>query len=244
VLFDMDLLAGKLEDLYGEMIAEYQAGQRPRPNVANLEAYLDVGIALDRDDREMLVESVASGPKTTSRPPSAGTHEDPPMTREPIEAALKRRADVLALAERLRDEGRHDDAIILFEHLLDEAGDPYATWVALSQTHLAAGRVLEAMRALVEAKAFCAQVTTMWPLIAEQTARGSQAFNAALQRNDLAEAETYVSVIAQLTPGNPQTIGAAMGCNQALGRTERPWTMPVGWSLWIRAMWGADPPGR
>ncbi|HWT53023.1 MAG TPA: N-acetylglucosamine transferase, partial [Caulobacter sp.] len=56
VLFDMDLLAGKLEDLYGEMIAEHQAGRRPRPNLTNLETYLQVGLSLDRDDREMQAE--------------------------------------------------------------------------------------------------------------------------------------------------------------------------------------------
>jgi predicted O-linked N-acetylglucosamine transferase (SPINDLY family) len=56
VLFDMDLLAGKLEETYGEMIAEYLAGQRPQPNLANLRTYLEIGLALDRDDREMQAE--------------------------------------------------------------------------------------------------------------------------------------------------------------------------------------------
>jgi len=56
VLFDMDLLTAKLEALYGEMIAEHQAGRRPRPNLINLETYLDIGLALDRDDREMQAE--------------------------------------------------------------------------------------------------------------------------------------------------------------------------------------------
>lgn len=56
VLFDMDLLADKLEDLYGEMIAEHQAGARPRPNLANLATYLDIGVSLDRDDRESQAE--------------------------------------------------------------------------------------------------------------------------------------------------------------------------------------------
>ena len=56
VLFDMDLLAGKLEALYGEMIAEHQAGGRPRPNLTNLSTYLEIGTALDRDDREMQAE--------------------------------------------------------------------------------------------------------------------------------------------------------------------------------------------
>ncbi|AAK23091.1 hypothetical protein [Caulobacter vibrioides] len=56
VLFDMDLLADKLETLYGEMIAEYQAGLRPQPNLANLATYLAVGLALDRDEREAQAE--------------------------------------------------------------------------------------------------------------------------------------------------------------------------------------------
>jgi len=56
VLFDMDLLTSKLEALYDEMIAEYQAGQRPRPDLTNLPTYLEIGLALDRDDREMQAE--------------------------------------------------------------------------------------------------------------------------------------------------------------------------------------------
>lgn len=52
VLFDMDLLADKLETLYAEMIDEYRAGDRPRPNLANLATYLEIGLSLDRDDRE------------------------------------------------------------------------------------------------------------------------------------------------------------------------------------------------
>lgn len=56
VLFDMDLLAGRLEALYAEMIAEHQAGARPKPNLTNLTTYLEIGTALDRDDREMQAE--------------------------------------------------------------------------------------------------------------------------------------------------------------------------------------------
>ncbi|NQE60645.1 N-acetylglucosamine transferase [Caulobacter sp. RHG1] len=61
VLFDMDLLAGKLEALYGEMIAEYQAGQRPRPNLTNLPVYMEIGLALDQDHREMQAEPDLDG---------------------------------------------------------------------------------------------------------------------------------------------------------------------------------------
>jgi predicted O-linked N-acetylglucosamine transferase (SPINDLY family) len=53
VLFDMDLLASSLETLYGEMIAEYQSGGRPSPDLANLGVYMSVGLELDQDEREM-----------------------------------------------------------------------------------------------------------------------------------------------------------------------------------------------
>lgn len=56
VLFDMDLLVRSVEDLFHEMAAEHQAGQRPTPSIDNLDTYLEIGIALDRDDREMLTE--------------------------------------------------------------------------------------------------------------------------------------------------------------------------------------------
>jgi hypothetical protein len=57
----MDLLAGKLEELYGEMIAEYQAGGRPQPDLANLPTYLDVGLSLDRDEREAQADPDLNG---------------------------------------------------------------------------------------------------------------------------------------------------------------------------------------
>jgi len=43
VLFDMPLLVQRLEDLYRQMWDEYQKGDLPQPDLANLEAYLEVG---------------------------------------------------------------------------------------------------------------------------------------------------------------------------------------------------------
>jgi predicted O-linked N-acetylglucosamine transferase (SPINDLY family) len=43
VLFDMPLLVRRLEDLYRQMWGEYQKGDLPQPDLANLEAYLEVG---------------------------------------------------------------------------------------------------------------------------------------------------------------------------------------------------------
>ncbi|MEQ1817220.1 MAG: N-acetylglucosamine transferase, partial [Terricaulis sp.] len=52
-LFDIDGLARSLEALYAQMADEYRAGAMPRPNVANLGAYLDIGVNIDHDSAEI-----------------------------------------------------------------------------------------------------------------------------------------------------------------------------------------------
>lgn len=54
VLFDTPLLVSRLEDLYREMWDDFCAGRLPRPNLANLEIYNDIGVELDDDNVEML----------------------------------------------------------------------------------------------------------------------------------------------------------------------------------------------
>jgi predicted O-linked N-acetylglucosamine transferase (SPINDLY family) len=56
-LFDVTLLARKLEALYAQMADEYAHGALPQPQLANLEAYLDVGVAFDNDSAEIGVIS-------------------------------------------------------------------------------------------------------------------------------------------------------------------------------------------
>jgi hypothetical protein len=53
-LFDLAGLVRGLERLYGEMCAAHQAGQTPRPDLRNLEAYFKVGLEHDPDAAEML----------------------------------------------------------------------------------------------------------------------------------------------------------------------------------------------
>lgn len=53
VLFDIDLLARRLEGLYAQMAAEYAAGALPQPNLANLGDYLRIGAAFDHDAAEI-----------------------------------------------------------------------------------------------------------------------------------------------------------------------------------------------
>jgi predicted O-linked N-acetylglucosamine transferase (SPINDLY family) len=52
-LFDIDGLARNLERLYAQMASEYAAGQMPRPQLANLSAYLEIGARFDHDAAEI-----------------------------------------------------------------------------------------------------------------------------------------------------------------------------------------------
>lgn len=53
VLFDMDSLVRHLEALYGQMWADYQQGRLPRPDLTNLDVYLEVGIEDDHEAVEV-----------------------------------------------------------------------------------------------------------------------------------------------------------------------------------------------
>jgi predicted O-linked N-acetylglucosamine transferase (SPINDLY family) len=53
-LFNTDLLVARLEALYRQMVGEYEKGQLPQPNLANLHAYLDAGTDHDHEAGEML----------------------------------------------------------------------------------------------------------------------------------------------------------------------------------------------
>ena len=51
-LFNMDLLAEKLEALYRDLCQAHQEGQRPQPDLANLDVYFEVGSAEDHETVE------------------------------------------------------------------------------------------------------------------------------------------------------------------------------------------------
>jgi predicted O-linked N-acetylglucosamine transferase (SPINDLY family) len=53
VLFDTPLLVARLEDLYREMWCEALAGRTPRPDLANLDIYGEIGAELDQDAVEI-----------------------------------------------------------------------------------------------------------------------------------------------------------------------------------------------
>ena len=53
-LFDMELLVDRLEALYAHMADECRAGRLPKPDLANMEAYLAIGVAYPHEQAEML----------------------------------------------------------------------------------------------------------------------------------------------------------------------------------------------
>lgn len=53
VLFDTPTLVRRLEGLYGQMWAEFETGHLPRPDLTNLDVYLEVGIEEDFDSLEV-----------------------------------------------------------------------------------------------------------------------------------------------------------------------------------------------
>ena len=53
-LFDTNMLVGRLETLYQAMCTEHSAGMTPQPDLTNLDAYFEAGIAHDHDGEEAL----------------------------------------------------------------------------------------------------------------------------------------------------------------------------------------------
>jgi predicted O-linked N-acetylglucosamine transferase (SPINDLY family) len=75
-LFDIDSLARELEALYAQMADEYHAGRLPRPNLANLDAYLDIGANMDHDASEIAAVADYEG---RYREALAARHRNAPM---------------------------------------------------------------------------------------------------------------------------------------------------------------------
>ena len=129
-------------------------------------------------------------------------------------------ARVLALANALRLEGRLDDALVLFEHVL--ALDP-ASGEAMRGTVTtlgAGGRTLEALHRLMAFKAMGPDIGSLLSLIRGQSLPAVAKFNAHVAAGQLHEAEQYAAALAALIPKGEPMLSAALSCNQALGRAE------------------------
>jgi hypothetical protein len=55
-LFNMEKLVDRLEALYGDMVADHRAGRLPVPDLTNLEAYMAVGLGIDHEATDLMVE--------------------------------------------------------------------------------------------------------------------------------------------------------------------------------------------
>jgi hypothetical protein len=53
VLFDMPGLVGRLEDQYRQMWAQFEKGELPRPDLDNLDVYLEIGGKVDHETIEV-----------------------------------------------------------------------------------------------------------------------------------------------------------------------------------------------
>jgi predicted O-linked N-acetylglucosamine transferase (SPINDLY family) len=53
-LFDTDMLVDRLEEVYRTMCSDHQKSGMPRPDLSNLDSYLEVGIGHDHENQELL----------------------------------------------------------------------------------------------------------------------------------------------------------------------------------------------
>jgi len=129
-------------------------------------------------------------------------------------------ARLAALARGLSGEGRHDDALVLFEHLLTLApGDPD---LRLGEVRALAGKgeTLAALQRLGALKVASADPEALLDEIRAQSLPAVERFNAHLAAGELDLAEKYAAALADLIPQGPPMLAAAFACNRALGRTE------------------------
>lgn len=132
-------------------------------------------------------------------------------------ATEARIAQIVAVAEALRREGRGAEALPLLEHLAllhPGRGDIRFAYVAALGEQ---GRVLEAIGQLMALRQRGFTPELLAAIQAQAEAAIGQ-FNAHLARQDTASAERYAAALADLLPQNTAMLQAALSCNQALGR--------------------------
>ena len=129
-------------------------------------------------------------------------------------------ANLLALANLLRSEGRSAHALPLLEHLAMLRPDRSDVRVAPVGALGEEGRTLEALDQLLSLRLQQTHAPSLLPAIQTEAVRAIEAFNAHVGRGEVAEAERYASALAKLLPENAAMLGAAMSCNEALGRPD------------------------
>lgn len=127
---------------------------------------------------------------------------------------------VLSLADRLLGEGRADDALTLYGHLLTGHCDRARAWAGFCQALSDRGDVLGGLRALDAAREDLQDLAPLTPQVQALLQAGAAAFNACVAQGDVAGAAPFASAMATLTPQSAPRVTAAMACHQTLGNTE------------------------
>ncbi|WP_304219237.1 hypothetical protein [Phenylobacterium aquaticum] len=143
-------------------------------------------------------------------------------------------ARLAALARGLSGEGRHDDALAIFEHLLSLAPDDQALRLDEVRALAGKGETLAALGRLSALKVASADPEALLEDIRAQSLPAVERFNAHLAAGELELAETYAAALAELIPQGAPMLGAAFACNKALGRTDAA-------LRYARALIGVDP---
>jgi len=141
-------------------------------------------------------------------------------TLHDLEAAPAPAPTLLALGQSLCAEGRTDDAMVIFRHLL--ALDPADQGALRGRVaaHAARGEVLEALDALSLLKDLLPDAGPIMADVRAQSVAAVARYNALTESGDIETAEKYAAALVRLVPGAAPMLAAALTCNVTLGRTS------------------------
>src|SRR5436190_17806490 len=117
-------------------------------------------------------------------------------------------AGIESLAKSLSEEGREQDALLLFEHLWALRPRDEAILLPLVKLLGMHGRTLHAIERLAELKAVSSDPELLLSEIKTQMAPAIERFNAHLAGGEVEQAEQYASALAALAPRNIALLNA------------------------------------
>lgn len=138
----------------------------------------------------------------------------PKDTPKPVDHAPA----LLRLSQKLHDEGRDDDALLLAEHL--DHLQPRVVEVLRHLVRLlgALGRPLEVLARLDELQTLSINPDTLLSDIREQLHAIVEEYQRCMAEGRIENAEACAAGLAKVLPGNLIVVTLAMNCNKMLGR--------------------------
>ena len=133
-------------------------------------------------------------------------------------AAAQREDGLADLGRRLAAEGRFADAGVIFGRLASADPRDLEARRGLVATLSAQGRTLEALTELQAARDLQSDAEVLLADIRDISGPAIAKYNAHLEAGEFAQAEPYAAALAALAPMSGAMLGAALACNQALGR--------------------------